>query len=246
MAMPTPTPKTQRRVDVEIPGARSDGNPLKLCVFEAISEDSRDTYGSRLWPAAVHLATYLTEMQEELAGKTVLELGCGNGLCSLAASALGAQVVATDYRQKPFDLMAQAAKSGEIPVPQQQVLDFAAPMPAPLVMSRPNRQDAVLPPIARLPKHDVLIAADVGYSKSLAWRLGERCRDSLLHGKRILICESRQMPECRIAFREALNIGRPPGREPLRLEKRGMTSVTPDAEGVESVPYVWFLDAQDH
>ena len=32
----------------------------------------------------------------------------------------------------------------------------------------------VLPPIARLPKHDVLIAADVGYSKSWAWRLGER------------------------------------------------------------------------
>ena len=38
-------------------------------------------------------------------GLKVLELGCGNGLVSLAAARLGAQVLATDYRQLPLDLL---------------------------------------------------------------------------------------------------------------------------------------------
>ena len=38
-------------------------------------------------------------------------------------------------------------------------------------------QAQVVPANAELPRHDLLLAADVGYSKSLAWRLGERCLD---------------------------------------------------------------------
>lgn len=152
---------------------------MRLCVFEAIPQDSRDTYGSRLWPAAVHLATYLTSGSNSsgLPGKRVLELGCGNGLCSLAAASLGCRVLATDYRQLPLDLLRRAAEACGVPVPERQVLDFAAPVPSPLVMSRTNRKDEVVPANAELPRHDLLLAADVGYSKSLAWRLGERCLD---------------------------------------------------------------------
>eukprot|EP00435_Cladocopium_sp_Y103_P031386 s944_g7.t4 len=104
-------------------------------------------------------------------------------------------------------------------------------------MSRTNRKDQVVPADAELPRHDLLLAADVGYSKSLAWRLGERCRASLASGARILVCESRQMPECRIAFREAINLGRPPELA-LRLEKQSpYVAQTGTGRRLESVPY---------
>lgn len=54
------------------------------------------------------------------------------------------------------------------------------------------------------------------------------------------------MPECRIAFREAINLGRPPELA-LRLEKQTpYVAQTGTGRRLESVPYVWFLDAQDH
>eukprot|EP00435_Cladocopium_sp_Y103_P031298 s944_g7.t3 len=96
----------------KISPGRPSQDTMRLCVFEAIPEDSRDTYGSRLWPAAVHLATYLTIGSNSSGpGQRVLELGCGNGLCSLAAASLGCRVLATDYRQLPLDLLRQAAEA---------------------------------------------------------------------------------------------------------------------------------------
>eukprot|EP00965_Chrysotila_dentata_P145963 4822244-Pleurochrysis_carterae.AAC.1 len=85
-----------------------------------------DPYGAVLWPvcnfsfafrrchqhavavgcAAQVVASAATA--EELQGKTVLELGAGTGLCSLAAAAAGARVLATDYREEPLRLLQKA------------------------------------------------------------------------------------------------------------------------------------------
>jgi predicted nicotinamide N-methyase len=53
--------------------------------------------GDSLWAEALALVAWLEAHPEEVRGKTVLELGCGLGLVSLAAVKLGASlVVATD------------------------------------------------------------------------------------------------------------------------------------------------------
>merc|ERR1712137_1425077 len=93
-----------------------------------------------------------------------------------------------------------------------------------------------------LPDHDLLIAADTGYSKALAWRLGERCCESLARGKRILVCESRQMPECRLAFSEALNLG---SNRQLKLQQCTSKLLPLALEAVsEHIPNMWFLDSE--
>lgn len=213
---------------------------LRLRVYELAERpaDSRDTYGSQLWPAARFLAARLAALPSgALAGLRVLELGCGNGLGSLAASALGAaHVLATDARALPLALLRRAADvegtgneqgegaekegggSGCRPHVETAIFDFASPLPSPLAVSKRGRAENICPPDAPLPPLDVLLAADVGYSKSLAWRLGERCREAMRQGARVLIAESRQMPECRLAFSEALNLGSAPGSRKLRLE----------------------------
>jgi len=180
----------------------------------------------------------------ELKGRRVLELGSGNGLCSLAALQLGAaRVLATDYRELPLALARRAAKEMGQSL-ETQVFDIASPMPSPLVMSRRNRVDHIEAPDQELPEHDVLIAADVGYSTALAWRLGERCREALGRGCRVLVAESRKMADCRLAFHEALNLHKQEGEERLRLQPQSYhEAVGPGARVTEDVPTIWFLDA---
>lgn len=81
------------------------------------SEPSFD-HGALLWPGAVLLAQLLAS-GPTLEGLTTLELGCGTGLCSLAAAARGASSVATDISPLSLQLTTHAAA--------EQGLDVQAP-----------------------------------------------------------------------------------------------------------------------
>uniref|UniRef100_A0A8D2ARG9 Methyltransferase 21C, AARS1 lysine n=1 Tax=Sciurus vulgaris TaxID=55149 RepID=A0A8D2ARG9_SCIVU len=63
-----------------------------------VIQESIESYGAVVWPAATALCQYLEEHQEELnlQDAKVLEIGAGPGLVSIVASILGAQVTATD------------------------------------------------------------------------------------------------------------------------------------------------------
>ena len=52
-------------------------------------------YWAELWPSGLALADYVATL--DLAGRRVLELGCGLALPSFAAALGGADVLATDW-----------------------------------------------------------------------------------------------------------------------------------------------------
>ena len=54
-------------------------------------------YYAILWPSAIGLARYLWEIRGELAGRPMIELGCGLGLPSILLARLGFTVTATDF-----------------------------------------------------------------------------------------------------------------------------------------------------
>ncbi|HEY7496795.1 MAG TPA: methyltransferase [Candidatus Tectomicrobia bacterium] len=60
------------------------------------AEDERIPYWAELWPSAVALAHYVAQ-RPDLAGRRVLELGCGLGLVGIVAALQGAHVLCTDY-----------------------------------------------------------------------------------------------------------------------------------------------------
>ena len=62
---------------------------------EDFARDERLPYWAELWPSAVALARRV--IKEDLAGRRVVELGCGLGLPSIIALACGAEVIATDH-----------------------------------------------------------------------------------------------------------------------------------------------------
>lgn len=75
---------------------------------------SGDPYGAVLWPAASAISNHLlTQCRNSegppLAGLSILELGTGTGMVSLAASLGGAsKIFATDYEPVPLRLLEEA------------------------------------------------------------------------------------------------------------------------------------------
>jgi predicted nicotinamide N-methyase len=57
--------------------------------------DERLPYWADIWPSSMMLAERLLE--EKGAGQSLIELGCGSGLCACAAAISGFDVLATDY-----------------------------------------------------------------------------------------------------------------------------------------------------
>jgi predicted nicotinamide N-methyase len=69
---------------------------------EDFVKDERLPYWADVWPSSIVLAGKLLELNGE--GKTALELGCGVGLSTLAATAAGFDVLSTDYYEDALDV----------------------------------------------------------------------------------------------------------------------------------------------
>jgi predicted nicotinamide N-methyase len=69
---------------------------------EDFVKDERLPYWADVWPSSIVLAEKLLELDGE--GKTALELGCGVGLSTLAATAAGFDVLSTDYYEDALDV----------------------------------------------------------------------------------------------------------------------------------------------
>jgi predicted nicotinamide N-methyase len=105
-------------------------------------------YWSVLWRSGMALARELDEM--DLAGKRVVELGCGLGLCSLVAARGGAAVTATDLDPDGLELVQLSAAENDLAI-ERAVIDWARPEP--LLLRAP---------------WDLVIASDVVYEKASA------------------------------------------------------------------------------
>jgi predicted nicotinamide N-methyase len=69
---------------------------------EDFVKDERLPYWADIWPSSVILAERLLELKGS--GKTALELGCGVGLSTLAATSAGFDVLSTDYYEDALDV----------------------------------------------------------------------------------------------------------------------------------------------
>jgi ETFB lysine methyltransferase len=69
---------------------------------EDFVKDERLPYWADVWPSSLVLAGKLLELEGR--GKTALELGCGVGLSTLAATTAGYDVLSTDYYEDALDV----------------------------------------------------------------------------------------------------------------------------------------------
>lgn len=69
---------------------------------EDFVKDERLPYWADVWPSSIILAGKLLKLDG--AGRTALELGCGVGLSTLAATTAGFDVLSTDYYEDALDV----------------------------------------------------------------------------------------------------------------------------------------------
>ncbi|MGZ3464848.1 MAG: class I SAM-dependent methyltransferase [Gemmatimonadaceae bacterium] len=77
-------------------------NPDDLIREEDFVLDERLPYWADVWPSSIILAEKLLELAGS--GRTALELGCGVGLSTLAATSAGFEVLSTDYYEDALDV----------------------------------------------------------------------------------------------------------------------------------------------
>jgi predicted nicotinamide N-methyase len=141
----------------------NEGNPNLL--------ESLCPYFGVIWPSARGLAEHLAQSgTQELAGKSILEVGCGLALPSLVAAKLGAVVTATDFHP---DIPLFLGRNIELNGIEQ--LDF--------VSSDWQSEDS------RLGLYDWVIGSDILYEKQHAGPVARTLARHVAPGGRVLLAD---------------------------------------------------------
>lgn len=72
-------------------------NLLDAVSDEEFNQDERLPYWAEIWPSAIALSEYILDNRNDFSDKKILEIGCGLGLVGIAATAVGGDVLFTDY-----------------------------------------------------------------------------------------------------------------------------------------------------
>jgi predicted nicotinamide N-methyase len=89
-------------IDTRIFSILKPANSDDLIREEDFVMDERLPYWADVWPSSIILAEKLLELAGS--GRTALELGCGVGLSTLAATSAGFDVLSTDYYEDALDV----------------------------------------------------------------------------------------------------------------------------------------------
>lgn len=123
-----PTPAEPVVQMVEVAGARlriaHPPSAEDLIDEEDYARDERLPYWADLWPSAHVLAAHLAG--REVAGRRVLELGCGVGLPSVCAARGGARVLATDWYREALAFTRRNAAANAVRV-ETMLVDWRDP-----------------------------------------------------------------------------------------------------------------------
>lgn len=146
---------------------------------------SGDPYGAVLWPAASAVANHLLSLDSCINGKkidevTVLELGSGTGLVSIAAALGGvSKIMATDYEQVPLQLLEFAAKHLNKDSDTQENVDLSSKIETFLF--------DICDKSSPLPFADIVVAADIMYEPKTGIAMAHRVVEALENGSRVIV-----------------------------------------------------------
>jgi predicted nicotinamide N-methyase len=135
---------------------------------EDFVKDERLPYWADVWPSSLILAGKLLELNGR--GKTALELGCGVGLSTLAATKAGFDVLSTDYYEDALDVTRANVFRNLAKLARTRLVDWRH-----------------LP--ADLGEFDLVFASDVLYEKEYALLLPVILDQVLAHDGEALIAD---------------------------------------------------------
>ena len=91
--------------------------------------EERLPYWNEVWPSSLAMAGWLVEVEEDIRGKSCLDLGCGLGFTALVGKWLGAEVVGADYEGDALEYAAMNEKLNGMEGIRWEMLDWREPEP---------------------------------------------------------------------------------------------------------------------
>ena len=82
---------------------RADMDKLWAAMDQQEGEEAHLPYWNEIWPSSLALAGWLAEMQDDIKGRSCLDMGCGLGFTALLGQWLGAEVTAMDYEKEALE-----------------------------------------------------------------------------------------------------------------------------------------------
>jgi predicted nicotinamide N-methyase len=143
-------------------------NPDDLIREEDFVKDERLPYWADVWPSAIILAAKLLEQTGDR--RSALELGCGAGLCTIAAASAGFNVLATDYYEDALDFTRANTFSNLGAEARTLLFDWRHPP-------------------AELRRYELVFASDVLYEREYALLLPQILRRIIAEGGSGLIAD---------------------------------------------------------
>jgi len=152
---------------------------------EAFARDERLPFWADLWPSSLAICRWLIDQPP--INSRVIELGCGMGLPSLVMSALGMNIVASDYEQDALDCVTMNVQHNHLKPLPTRVLDW--------------RDEAVGKGDDRF---DLAIGTDLLYEQRNAIALADLLPRIIAPGGRCVIADPgrRWLPQFQLLMRE--------------------------------------------
>eukprot|EP00413_Alexandrium_margalefii_P005330 CAMPEP_0204520890 /NCGR_PEP_ID=MMETSP0661-20131031/5498_1 /ASSEMBLY_ACC=CAM_ASM_000606 /TAXON_ID=109239 /ORGANISM="Alexandrium margalefi, Strain AMGDE01CS-322" /LENGTH=354 /DNA_ID=CAMNT_0051526463 /DNA_START=6 /DNA_END=1070 /DNA_ORIENTATION=- len=176
------------------------GAPVRL--LEAVDNEEamlhyavmgeEEAFGAKVWPMAYVAAARLAE--EGVQGRTVLELGCGTGLVSLAARLHGAAfVLATDRSRRNLDLAKASARLNGVEL-EAELFDVSLQQPLPSAASPlcgNHREAAYSAPCAGElpPRFDFVVLSDALYWPEDTVAFARRVAEAHVSGSTVIVAD---------------------------------------------------------
>jgi predicted nicotinamide N-methyase len=142
-------------------------DPSGLARRAGISPSLWSLFG-QVWPAGRVLAQAMSQF--DVAGKRMLEVGCGLALSSLVLSRRGGNVLASDHHPLARQFLEHNAALNEIPTPEYLDLPWAVAMP-------------------NLGRFDLIIGADVLYERDHAVLLASLVRRHAAEAAEVVVTD---------------------------------------------------------
>lgn len=147
---------------------RNFDNVLDFCAEHYPDDTDMIPYYADLWSSAEALSEWLTRNRQQVAGKTVIELGCGLGLPSIISAKLGANVTATDFHPHNRPLFERNCAANKVRIPYRR-----------LHWNTPNIEDCF----------DLVIGSDLLYEAKQIKTLTQCAAHLLKHDGRFVLAD---------------------------------------------------------
>ncbi len=164
--------RTTRLVEVpDLPGVRLHlgDDAMTICALAGLELGQPDPplpFWAFAWSGGLAVARYLTDHPEEVAGRRVVDVASGSGLCAVVAMRVGADsTLAVDIDPLSEAAVALNARANGVAIG----------------FSRHDLLDVAPPPC------DVILAGDICYEETMASRMVQWLRSAADRGTRVLI-----------------------------------------------------------